>query len=313
MFSVFRGDLLILPMKRPLTIAAVQLPSVNSGRSNAARQRVNFQTAETALKEAGTRGANISCLGETFNMVGIEKTAKNVPPLVRDTRAETLKRFAPIARRHKMAIIAPITALIDDLVRNVAVVIDEKGKYAGQYFKVHCIENEKAYGVVPGDEWPVFDVAGAKIGIQICHYNSFPESARCLTLNGAEVIFWPHLMSGWGGEFMDILLRAPAIHNGIHHVPVCYVCAPDVSWMPGMLLGRSSIIWPDATILADIGRHAGIALTTIDLGAPRIAEMFTRPGSWVWKPYMLNDRRPDTYTPFTREAKPQQPVPASKV
>ena len=300
-------------MKRPLTIAAVQLPSNNSGRSNAARQRANFETAEAYLKEAGKRGADIACLGETFNMVGIEKTAKIVPPLVRNSRAETLKRFGPIARKHKMAIIAPITALIDDLVRNVAVVIDEKGKYSGQYFKVHCIENEKAYGVVPGDEWPVFDVAGAKIGIQICHDNSFPESARCLTLNGAEVIFWPHLMSGWGGEFMDILLRAPAIHNGIHHVPVCYGCAPDVSWMPGMLLGRSSIISPDATILADIGHHPGIAMTTIDLGTPRIAEMFTRPGSWVWKPDMLNDRRPDTYAPFTRETKRQKPIPATKL
>lgn len=299
-------------MKRPLTIAAVQLPSEGRAKSNTARQRANFEVAESYLKEAGKRGANIACLGETFNVVGIEKTKRNLPPLVRHAQAETLKRFGPIARKHRMAIIAPITALIGKLVRNVAVVIDEKGKFVGQYFKVHCIETEKDYGIVPGDEWPVFEIAGAKIGIQICHDNSFPESARCLTLNGAEVIFWPHLMSGWGGEFMDILLKSPAIHNGIHHVPVSYGCEADVSWMPGMLLGRSSIIGPDATILADIGRHAGIALTTIDLGAPRIAEMFTRPGSWVWKPDMLNDRRPDTYAAFTRETKRQIPVPAAK-
>ncbi len=299
-------------MKRLLAIAAVQLPSDTPGESNAARQRANFEAAEFWLKQAGKRGANIACLGETFNMVGIEKKRRTVPLLTRNAHAEALRRFSPIAKKHRMAIIAPITAMIDDLVRNVAVVIDEKGKFAGQYFKVHCIEHETDYGVVPGDEWPVFKVAGAKIGIQICHDNSFPESARCLTLNGAEVIFWPHLMSGWGGEFMDILLRAPAIHNGIHHVPVCYGCAPDKSWMPGMLLGRSSIIGPDATILADAGRHPGIALTTIDLAAPRIAEMFTRPGSWVWKPDMLNDRRPDTYESFTRPHKRQQPIRASK-
>ncbi|MCF7687010.1 MAG: carbon-nitrogen hydrolase family protein [Cephaloticoccus sp.] len=299
-------------MKRPLTIAAVQLPSEAPGKTNAARQRANFTQAGYWLKEAGRRGADIACLGETFNTVGVKKTRRNVPPLVRDAHAETLRRFSPIAKKYRMAIIAPIAALLDGLVRNVAVVIDEKGRFIGQYFKVHCIEDEKAYGVVPGDTWPVFKVAGVKIGIQICHDNSFPESARCLMLNGADIIFWPHLMSGWGGEFMDILLRAPAIHNGIHHVPVSYGCPPERSWMPGMLLGRSSIIGPDATILADAGRHPGIALTTIDLAAPRIAEMFTRPGSWVWKPDMLNDRRPDTYESFIRPLKREKPIPAAK-
>jgi predicted amidohydrolase len=166
--------------------------------------------------------------------------------------------------------------------------------------------------VVPGDSWPVFKLAGARVGIQICHDTSFPESARCLTMNGAEVIFWPHVMSGWGGEFMDILLRAPAIHNGVHFVPVCYGCPPEKSWMPGMLLGRSSIIAPDATIVADAGRHPGIALATIDLAAPRVAQCFTRDGDWVWKIDMLNDRRPDTYAPLTRPVTPQPPVRAAQ-
>ena len=110
----------------------------------------------------------------------------------------------------------------------------------------------------------------------------------------------------------DILLRAPAIHNGVHHVPVCFGCPPDRAWIPGMLIGRSSIIGPDATILADAGRHPGIALTTIDLAAPRIAQCFTHDGDWVWKIDMLNDRRPDTYTPFTRPVKKQPSVPAAR-
>lgn len=299
-------------MKRPLTLAAVQLPSVAPGKSNAARQRANFALAEKWLNDAGQRGADIACIGETFNVLGAKLTRRNVPALVRRTVAETTRRFAPIARRHKMAIIAPILALVDGIVRNVAVVFDAKGRVVGQYFKVHCIENEKAYGVVPGDTWPVFDLGGAKVGVQICHDTSFPESARCLTMNGAEIIFWPHVMSGWGGEFMDILLRAPAIHNGVHFAPVCFGCPPEKSWMPGMLLGRSSIIAPDAMILADAGHHPGIALTTIDLAAPRIAMQFTRPGDWVWKIDMQNDRRPDTYESLTRPVKRRKPVPATK-
>ena len=299
-------------MKRPLTIAAVQMPSVAPGRSNAQRQRANFALAEQWLDDAGKRGADIACIGETFNVLGARLTKRNVPALVRRAMAETVRRLAPIARRHRMAIIAPILALVDGRVRNVAVIFDQKGKVVGHYHKVHCIEGERGYGTVPGDAWPVFKVAGARIGVQICHDNSFPESARCLTLNGAEVIFWPHVMGGWGGEFMDILLRSPAVHNGIHFVPVCFGCPPDRAWQPGMLIGRSSIIGPDATIIADAGRYPGIALATIDLAAPRVAHWFTRADDWVWKIDMLNDRRPDTYAPFTRPLSLKKPVPAAK-
>ena len=299
-------------MKRPVTIAAVQLPSVAPGKSNAARQRANFALAAAWLDDAGRRGADIACIGETFNVLGCKLTRANAPALIRRAWADTVKRFSPIARKHRMALIIPILALVEGLVRNVAVVFDARGRVLGGYRKVHTIENEEAYGTVPGDHWPVFALAGARVGIQICHDNSFAESARCLALNGAEIVFWPHVMSGWGDEFMDVLLRAPAIYNGIHHVPVCFGCPPEKAWMPGMLLGRSSIIRPDGTFAADAGRHPGIALATIDLAAPRVATQFTRPGDWVWKIDMFNDRRPDTYGPFTRPLVPQKPIPAAK-
>jgi predicted amidohydrolase len=111
---------------------------------------------------------------------------------------------------------------------------------------------------------------------------------------------------------MDILLRSPAVHNGIHFVPVCFGCPPGKAWRPGMLIGRSSVIGPDATIHADAGRHPGIALATIDLAAPRIAHWFTRADDWVWKVDMLNDRRPDAYEPLTRPIKRQRPISARK-
>ena len=299
-------------MKRPVTIAAVQLPSVAPGKTNAARQRANFDLAAHWLEEAGRSGADIACIGETFNVLGCKLTRANTPALVKDAWAHAVRRFAPLARKHRMAVIIPVLALIDHIVRNVAIVIDAKGEVLGGYRKVHTIENEEAYGTVPGDHWPVFKLGHARVGIQICHDNSFVESARCLALNGAQIIFWPHVMSGWGDEFMDVLLRGPAIYNGVHHVPVCFGTPPDRAWMPGMLLGRSSIIRPDGTFAADAGRHPGIALATIDLAAPRVATQFTRPGDWVWQIDMLNDRRPDIYGPFTRSIVARKPLPADQ-
>jgi hypothetical protein len=66
-------------MKRPLTIAAVQLPSAAPGQTNAARQRANFALAATWLDDAGRRGANLACIGETFNTLGCQLTRANTP------------------------------------------------------------------------------------------------------------------------------------------------------------------------------------------------------------------------------------------
>jgi deaminated glutathione amidase len=298
-------------MIRPVTLAAVQMPSAASGTTNAEKQASLFAMAEDWLNRAGEKGADIACLGETFNILGLDLTPESVVLLARDGAERAAERFAPIAHRCGMAIIAPVLSAQDGQLRNLALVIDEGGRTVGRYSKVHCTEKERRMGIIPGDTWPTFAVAGARIGIQICHDNSFPESARCLTLNGAEIVFWPHTMSGWGGEFMDILLRSPAIHNGVHHVPVCFGCPPDRAWQPGMLIGRSSIIGPDATIIADAGRHPGIAVAEIDLGAPRIASCFTRDGDHVWQPDMLADRRPETYESLTRPSASKPPAPAA--
>jgi predicted amidohydrolase len=282
-------------MSREVVIAAVQLPSFPSGDSNPQKRESNFQAAETWLDEAGRRGADIACLGEHFNSIGQEISADNLRTEIWGVKEEAIERIGAVAKRYHMYAIAPVWGLLGNTPRNVALVIDRGGSFLGAYCKVHPTMMERELGIVAGDEWPVFELDFGRIGIQTCHDNSFPESARCLTLNGAEVIFWPHVMSGWGGEFMDILLRSPAIHNGVHHIPVCFGSDPRYAWRPGMMIGRSSVIAPDGTITADAGRFPGIALAWVDLDAPRIAHDFTRSGDYVWRADMLRERRPDTY------------------
>lgn len=298
-------------MSREVTIASVQLPAFLKSTSDSAKKEENYRSAETWLAAAGQQGADIACLGEMCNVHGIELSAANLPALVDGDFAQAITRLGAAARRHHMYVIAPILGMENGVLRNTALLLGRDGSLIGGYTKVHCIENERALGVVPGSAWPTFQLDFGCIGIEICHDNSFPESARCLTMNGAEVIFWPHVMSGWGGEFMDILLRSPAVHNGVYFVPCCYGCDPGTAWRSGeMLMGRSSIIAPDAVIAADAGRYTGIALAKIDLSQPRIAHDFTRAGEWVWKNDMLRDRRPDTYGPLTRPNAPVAPEPA---
>ena len=202
----------------------------------------------------------------------------------------------------------------DGIPRNVAMLFNRTGQWIGEYQKVHCTEQERSLGTVPGDTWPVFKLDFGTIGVITCHDNSFPESARCLAVNGAEVIFWPHVMGGWGDVFMDILFRAPAIHNGIHFVPVSYGCEPGMAYRTGVMrTGHSSIIGPDGTIIADAGRYPGIAFSAIDLDQPRVAHMWTREGEYVFRLDMLRDRRPDTYGCLLRPTPPIEPLTGSEL
>lgn len=288
-------------MSREVSIAAVQLPASPQGTTLAEIRASNFAAAEYWLDQAGARGADIACIGETFNILGMTLTPETLPAAVDGVFEDVIARLGAIARRHNMVVIVPSAILLDAAPRNAALLLNKRGELDGVFCKVHCTETERALGIVPGSEWTTFALDFGCVGVQICHDNSFPESARCLALNGAEIVFWAHTMSGWGDDFMDVLARAPAIHNGIFHVPVCFGVTPGSAWRPGMLIGRSSIIAPDGVILADAGRQTGVTLARVDLDAPRIAHDFTRAGEHPWRADMLRDRRPDTYTPIMKD------------
>jgi predicted amidohydrolase len=290
-----------MTMTRKVTISAVQLPNFRAGTTNREKRESNLRAAEEMLREAGERKSDIACLGEMFNVMGCrigqEDLRQEIEP---EVPGEVAERLGRIARRYRMYIIAPVYGLVNGIPRNIAQVIGREGAYLGGYCKVHPTDKELSLGIVAGDDWPVWELDFGRIGIQICHDASFPESARCLMLNGAEVIFWPHVMSGWGDITWDAMLRLRAYDNGVWHVASCYGIEFNRAWRPGMMQGRSSIVAPDGTILADAGRYPGIATATVDLDHRRIAHSFTLDGEYDFRTDVLNNRRPDTYGPLVR-------------
>lgn len=298
-------------MPREVTISAVQLPNFREGADNRARREANLRSAEALLEEAGRRGSDIACLGEVFTTLGLDFSREAVTDWLEAVPGEVTERIGRVARRHGMYVIAPVHGRVEGVARNVACLLGRDGAYLGGYQKVHPTDGEIAQGIVPGDEWPVWELDFGRIGIQICHDNSFPEAARCLALNGAEVIFWPHVQSGWGGEMWDITLKSRAIDNGVWHVAACFGCEENRAWRPGMMVGRSSITGPDGLIIADAGRKPGIATARVDLDQKRIAHSWSRAGeSYFWED-VLRNRRPDAYGPIAREEeRPAIRVPA---
>ncbi|MCB1215463.1 MAG: acyltransferase, partial [Deltaproteobacteria bacterium] len=85
---------------------------------------------------------------------------------------------------------------------NTACVFDADGTMLGKYRKIHIPDDlanyySEAYYFSPGDlGLPVFETAYAKIGVQVCWDQWFPEGARSLALKGAEIIFYPTAI-GW--------------------------------------------------------------------------------------------------------------------
>lgn len=285
-------------MTRKVVLSAVQPPLLRR-ETVAEAQAAHLAAATELLLEAASRDTDLAVLPEMFNLFGARLTPEDYAA-AEDVDGPTVTAMRRLATAHRLAIVLPIYRHdAAGLLRNSAVVIDRAGAVAGCYDKVHPTRGEMSHGVVPGDNWPVFELDFGRVGVMICHDNSFVEAARCLALGGAEVIAWPHVQSGWGDVVWDITLRSRAIDNGVFLVSSCYAVRGEGAWRPGMMVGRSGVVGQDGFILAEMSRNAGVATATVDLDAPRLVHSFTRAGEYPFSEEMSADRRPDTYAILT--------------
>ena len=118
-----------------------------------------------------------------------------------------------IARQYNLYIVAGLLEKDGNVVYNTAVLIDKKGKIVGKYRKISLPREEIDGGITPGDETPVFDTDFGRIGMMICWDVTFPETARALAKQGAEVIFLPIA----GGHLKLAMARAWKIRSIFYH------------------------------------------------------------------------------------------------
>ena len=114
----------------------------------------------------------------------------------------TTKRMQDLAKQTGLVVVAPMYEVDEHasgIYYNTAAVIDADGTYLGKYRKTHIPHVagfwEKFY-FRPGNlGYPVFETAVGKIGVYICYDRHFPEGARALGLNGAEIVLIPSATS----------------------------------------------------------------------------------------------------------------------
>ena len=277
-------------MSRRVHIAVVQPPAVGSDMPHT----VMRDRAVELLDEAGARGADIICLPEYLNAMGRDEAMWQEPPGI---EAEPLQaEVAELARRHSTYVILPLLAGDNGRITNTSFLLDRSGAVVGRYDKTHLTAVEREdQNVCPGDDYPVFDVDFGRIGIMTCYDGHFPEVARILALQGAEVIFFPTLQRRLTAEALDLQVRCRAIDNCVYVARASYGTPEGIAWVPGMVAGKSCIVDFEGTVLADTGPRVGVASTTIDLDRPRVKERSFGGQVGDAAQFLRQDRRPDTY------------------
>ena len=239
---------------------------------------------------AGEQGADIVCLPEGITVVSTGKTYVEVSEPVPGPSTQVL---GEVAREHGMYIVAGVYERESQAVYNTAVLIDREGNLAGKYRKTHLPEAEVRGGITSGDDYPVFETDFGRVGIQICYDNFFPEVARALAVNGAEVIFLPIWGDGRGEpETHTAVYQARAIDNAV------FLVVSNYSQKRSLIVDR----W--GSLIADTGGEFGVEVVEVDLDARRLEPWLSVGSHGEWQKLYQNERRPSTYDTLGSDAAP---------
>jgi beta-ureidopropionase len=247
------------------------------------------------IRQAAWAGAQIVCLQEIFfgPYFCAEQTTRWYDFTEPIPDGPTIRVMQDAARRYQTALIVPIYECEQQgLYYNTAAVIDKNGTYLGKYRKTHIPHVapgfwEKFY-FRPGNlGYPVFDLGFAKIGVYICYDRHFPEGARALGLNGAEIVFNPSAtVAGLSEHLWKLEQPAHAVANG-YFIGAINRVGVEAPWNIGEFYGSSYFCDPRGCIFAQAARDKDEVLTA-DLNLDMIAEVRN-----TWQ--FFRDRRPDMY------------------
>ena len=277
----------------------------------------NLDNIERWLRAAAAQGADLvvfpeACLQgypsiptrreQPGILAEVYRTAERVPD------GPNVARLARLARELGLHVVYGLTERGDrpGIVYNTAVLTGPDG-HIGHFRKVHLGLHELVIWQA-GEHWPVFETALGRIGILICYDKAWPESARELTLGGADILVLP---SAWGAaisppsggntvpEQYDLYERARALENHRWFVSSNYAGPLGGA----SFFGLSQVIDPTGRVVASSGvtDTESMVLTTIDVEGG-----ITSAYAHFLGARLERDRRPETYTRIGPQPGPAQ-------
>src|SRR3984885_13230279 len=231
------------------------------------------------IRKAAADGAQIVCLQEIFNgpYFCAEQSVKWYDSTEAVPGGPTVSLMQSLAKELGISMIVPVYEVEQEgIFYNTAAVIKNDGSYLGKYRKTHIPHVapgfwEKFY-FRPGNlGYPVFDLGFVKIGVYICYDRHFPEGARALGLNGAEIVFNPSAtVAGLSEHLWKLEQPAHAVANGYFIAAINRV-GIEGPWNIGEFYGTSYFCDPRGRIMTQASRDQDEVLTA-DLDLDMIAE-----------------------------------------
>lgn len=253
------------------------LPELGAVESNLGRIGRLLEQADAdllVLPEMCTTGYLFPSRGE------LTRHAERVPD------GRSCASIGRICRDRGMNVVFGMVESDRDRIFNSAVLATADGRFH-TYRKAHLFWSEKDL-FDPGDlPFPVFDVAGVKVGMLVCFDHFFPEAARTLALNGAQVVCHPANLVLEPAQTTTV---ARAIENRVFWVLANRIGAETLAGRTIRFTGKSQIVGPDGRVLARAGADSE-ETTVVEVDPALALDKKVTPRN-----DLLADRRTDLYS-----------------
>lgn len=283
-------------MSRIVRCSLIQAASTPlEDRSLAEIKQAMIDKHVSLIRQAAADGSQIVCLQELFYgpYFCAEQSTRWYDMAEAIPNGPTIKLMQELAKELHIALVVPIYEMENTGVYyNTAAVIDGQGNYLGKYRKSHLPHLDPGFWEKfyfrPGNlGFPVFDLGFCKIGVYLCYDRHFPEGARALGLNGADIVFNPSATVAGLSEYLWKLEQpAHAAANG-YFVGAINRVGAEAPWNIGEFFGQSYFCDPRGQIFSEASRNQDEVLTA-DLDLDKVAEVRK-----TWQFY--RDRRPEMY------------------
>lgn len=251
---------------KELKIAALQIAPTGSLEGN-------LQKGLAACRNAKAMGAGIALFPEMwsngyriYNRPAQDWIQEAIP-----ADGEFVEAFGRLAKELSMAIGITLLEEFESGPKNTLVLFDRHGRRVLQYSKVHTCDFDVEHALTPGDGFHTADldteIGTVRVGAMICYDREFPESARILMLQGAEIILVPNACPMEINRLSQLRGRAYENMTGIvtcnypDAVPDCnghYTAFDGIAYLPDTPGSRD-------TCIMEAGESEGIYLASFDM------------------------------------------------
>jgi N-carbamoylputrescine amidase len=282
------------------TLAVAQFAMVEAPDRNLAR-------ACELVRQAHARGAQVVLLPELFSSLYFprEIDARFFALAHSVDEDPAVRALALLAKELSLVIPVSFFERSGAAYFNSLVVLDADGKNLGLYRKTHIPDGagyEEKFYFTPGDTgFQVFHSRYATLGVGICWDQWFPECARAMALQGADVLLYPTAIGSEPTTGRDTAAPWRRVMQGHAVSNTVYVAAANRVGDEGgqCFYGTSFIADPWGDIQSELGRsEEGLAIAAIDIARARADR------DWMG---LLRDRRPSMYGCLGTRTKANEP------